>query len=81
MRWSKCPKADEIFLGYTDGLIESRNSAGDFFGEERLKALLYDYAHLSPQQLAQRIFSAIDNFVRDAAKHDDLSLLIIKRTS
>jgi sigma-B regulation protein RsbU (phosphoserine phosphatase) len=72
---------DEMFVGYTDGLVESRNSTGEFFGEERFKALLYDFAHLSPEQLAQRIFTTINNFVNETAKHDDLSLLIIKRIS
>jgi sigma-B regulation protein RsbU (phosphoserine phosphatase) len=72
---------NDIFIGYTDGLVESRNSAGEFFGEERLKNLLYDFAHLSPEQLAQRIFTTIHNFVNETAKHDDLSLVIIKRTA
>jgi sigma-B regulation protein RsbU (phosphoserine phosphatase) len=71
----------EIFIGYTDGLVESRNSAGEFFGEERLKNILYDFAHLSPEHLATRIFTSIHNFVNETAKHDDLSLVIIKRSS
>jgi phosphoserine phosphatase RsbU/P len=72
---------DDLLVGYTDGLVEARNSNGDFFGEDRLRRLLLDFGFLSPEQLAFKIFEAIHKFVQDTNKHDDLSLVIIKRTA
>ena len=69
----------EMFIGYTDGLTESRNSCGEFFGEEQLKQVLARCSYLSPVEIAEKIFSTVNNFVKETSKHDDLSLLIVKR--
>jgi sigma-B regulation protein RsbU (phosphoserine phosphatase) len=69
----------EVFIGYTDGLTEARNMLGEFFGDDRLKKILSRNSHLAPAQLAEKIFETVNLFVKDSTKHDDLSLLIIKR--
>jgi sigma-B regulation protein RsbU (phosphoserine phosphatase) len=71
----------DLLFGYTDGLSEARNLQGEFFGEDRLKKIISRNTHLRPGHLAERIFESVDLFVKDSTKHDDLSLLIIKRSS
>jgi len=36
-------------------------------------------SYLSPVEIAEKIFSTVNNFVKETSKHDDLSLLIVKR--
>jgi len=71
----------ETLLIYSDGLTEARNEAGDFFGEERLFALLRSLAGLRAAEMGARIIAAIADFVGEAPAHDDLSMLVLQRTA
>ncbi|MCK6561315.1 serine/threonine-protein phosphatase [candidate division KSB1 bacterium] len=71
----------ETLLIYSDGLTEARNEAGDFFGEERLFALLRSLAGLQAAEMGARIIAAIAAFVGEAPAHDDLSMLVLQRTA
>ncbi|HTY58256.1 MAG TPA: PP2C family protein-serine/threonine phosphatase [Bacteroidota bacterium] len=70
----------EIVLLYSDGLIETRNPAGEFFGEERLRNLLPGSCASPAAVLGERLVAACDNFQGDAPSHDDLSLVILQRS-
>jgi phosphoserine phosphatase RsbU/P len=69
----------EIVLLYSDGLIETRNPAGEFFGEERLRSLLPGSCASPAAVLGDRLVAACDSFQGDAPAHDDLSLVILQR--
>lgn len=71
----------ETLLIYSDGLTEARNEAGDFFGEERLFALLRSLAGLRAAEMGARIIAEIEKFVGEAHAHDDLSMLMLQRTA
>lgn len=70
----------EIVLIYSDGLIETRNGAGEFFGEEKLRTMLAGSCESSAGELGDRLVEACDRFQGDAPAHDDLSLVILQRT-
>jgi sigma-B regulation protein RsbU (phosphoserine phosphatase) len=69
----------EIVLIYSDGLIETRNVAGEFFGEDRLRILLPGSCASGAAELGERLVSACDRFQGYAPAHDDLSLVILQR--
>lgn len=71
----------ETLLIYSDGLTEARNEAGDFFGEERLLALVRSLAGLRAAEMGARIIAEIERFVGEARAHDDLSMLVLQRTA
>jgi sigma-B regulation protein RsbU (phosphoserine phosphatase) len=71
--------ADNLLIVYSDGLTEAMNAAGDFFGEERLRALVPPLARQSAEQVGERLLAAVEQFVGDAPRHDDLSLVVLKR--
>jgi serine phosphatase RsbU (regulator of sigma subunit) len=71
----------DALIVYTDGVTEAMDRNGDFFGDERLRALLPTFAGLSAAEMASRILAAVDAFVGDAPPHDDVSLAIIRRAS
>ncbi|MDA1091089.1 MAG: SpoIIE family protein phosphatase [Proteobacteria bacterium] len=64
---------------YTDGLTEAFNAAHNPFGEERLEAALSRHGAKSPSDMAGAVAAAIAEFVGEAAQHDDITSLVIKR--
>jgi phosphoserine phosphatase RsbU/P len=69
----------ETLVVYSDGVTEAMNAAGEFFGDERLVALLPSIARLPAAAAGERIVAAVDAFVGAAPRHDDLSVVILRR--
>jgi len=69
----------DTLLIYSDGLTEARNEAGDFFGEERLFALLASLTGLAAHEIGARILREVENFIGEAKAYDDLSLIVLQR--
>jgi sigma-B regulation protein RsbU (phosphoserine phosphatase) len=63
----------------TDGLMERRNSAGEFFGEERLQKLFRDHLHLPTEELVEHAFRAVKDFGGGGPFEDDATLVIVRR--
>jgi phosphoserine phosphatase RsbU/P len=61
-------------LLYTDGLVEAANAAGDFFGQESLRACFKESANLPVAEAAEHILSSVQRWA--AAQEDDLTLLV-----
>jgi serine phosphatase RsbU (regulator of sigma subunit) len=68
----------DVFVFYTDGVSEAMNSDEEIFGEERLRVIIEKYAHLSPQQLQEKIVDAVGEFSGKAPQHDDLTMVVVK---
>ncbi|HEY6765109.1 MAG TPA: PP2C family protein-serine/threonine phosphatase [Candidatus Sulfotelmatobacter sp.] len=64
---------DRLLL-YTDGLVEAANVAGEFFGQESLRALLQNTAELAPSEAADRIVHTVQQWA--ASQEDDLTVLV-----
>jgi serine phosphatase RsbU (regulator of sigma subunit) len=64
---------------YSDGVSEAMNEAGDFFGDERLLAVVGQSNGLPPEAIGARVLDAVAAFVGDAVPNDDLSLIVLKR--
>lgn len=69
----------DLFVMYSDGVTEAKNDAGDFFGKERLTALLKQ-ASGSPEQIGLGIVAGVDRFMGQTPPSDDLSLIILRRS-
>jgi hypothetical protein len=72
-------KSGDLFIGYSDGIIEARNESGGFYGLERLKSLLPAHRNSSAEQIGKQILEDVRRFVGDASASDDMSLVILKR--
>ena len=68
----------DLFLLYTDGLTEAMNPAGDFFGEDRLSALVQSHGTEPFHQLRDEILGAIGTFVGPAEQQDDMTMLLLR---
>ena len=69
----------DLILFYSDGLVEARNESGEFFGEDRLRAVLSSSSRLTSGRIGEELLAAVDRFRGEARAHDDLTLLVLKR--
>lgn len=71
-------KPDGVFVAYTDGLIEARNSKREFFGEDGIMAALCEAHDGSARAIAEHI---IDRSLSHAGGKfsDDVAILVLKR--
>ena len=72
-------KPGEMLIAYSDGLTEALNAAGEFYGEDRLRADFADLAPLTAKQAGERILASVDAFIGTTRPYDDLSLVVLKR--
>jgi DNA-binding response OmpR family regulator/serine phosphatase RsbU (regulator of sigma subunit) len=61
------------FYMWSDGIIESRNDAGDLFGEERLNDI-FD-KNQNPDSLFDEIVDIVNTFTGESGKDDDTTML------
>jgi phosphoserine phosphatase RsbU/P len=69
---------DTLFL-FTDGLSESRDSAGGEYGAERLRELLCRHHALAPAELIEACLGDLKDFCAGAPRHDDLTVMTLRR--
>jgi serine phosphatase RsbU (regulator of sigma subunit) len=69
----------ETLLVYTDGVTEAMNEARDLFGEERLLGAVMNRASLTAEKLTECVVEKVEDFVQEAERSDDITLLAIKR--
>lgn len=66
---------DRFYL-WSDGIMESQNTVGEMFGEERLAAIFR--ANNNADNLFEDINYALECFIGDAERADDLSIAEVK---
>jgi serine phosphatase RsbU (regulator of sigma subunit) len=70
----------DTLLLYSDGATESVNPQEEEFGEERLIAQLRQVAAGDPEAALTRLKEAILGFCGTAPRHDDITLLVMRRS-
>ncbi|TGK02561.1 serine/threonine-protein phosphatase [Leptospira langatensis] len=68
---------DKIVL-YTDGIPDSRNSEGEFFGEDRLANILEKNSEASPETLCDFVMKGVQSFQGESQLQDDMALLVVE---
>ena len=71
-------EGNDVFVLYSDGIIEAENEDGEEFGEERLERLITRNAQLPPVQLKEAVLHELDDFCHGMVQADDVSLVAIK---
>lgn len=71
---------DEALVVFTDGITDSHSADGALFGDARLRELMAAPVE-SAQAMVQRIQSAVRLHAGDVPAFDDVTLLVVRRTS
>ena len=73
----KLAKGDMLIF-YTDGIVEAMNKHEEIFGFERLIELVQEENSLTADALMKKILYRANEFVGEAAQHDDLTVIVVR---
>ena len=68
----------DLFLFFTDGLTEARNSDKQEYGEDRVLEIVKKYNNQKVEVVQENIIKDVTEFIGDTNRHDDLSLISTK---
>lgn len=68
----------DLFVMYTDGAIEEKNSQDEEFGLERLIQEIIDRKHLPSQEIIENLYNLIVEYADGAEQFDDFTVMILK---
>ena len=71
--------AGDLLLIYSDGVPDACTLQDEEFGLERTIECLKATRALAPEEILDRLFASIDDFVGAAPQHDDITALVVKR--
>lgn len=80
-RFTRFLKPNDVFLLYTDGVIEARNAAGEEFGRDRLRKIVQNNIESSAVRLTETVMEAVNEFAGTTTFADDLCLLAVEVTA
>jgi sigma-B regulation protein RsbU (phosphoserine phosphatase) len=73
--------ADEWLVIFTDGVVEAVNPGGEEYEEPRLIRLVDGAGTSTPPELLRRLLAELDSYVGNTPQHDDMTCLLLKRSS
>ena len=76
--WSVTLEPGNIVIFHSDGIAETMNSEGQFFGTERLRKLVETHHELAATELSDLILREVDWFAQSAPLSDDRTLVVLK---
>ena len=76
--WGVTLEPGNILVFHSDGITETANSEGQFFGTTRLRELIEKHQDLTAVELADKILGEVDWFSRSAPLSDDRTLVVMK---
>jgi sigma-B regulation protein RsbU (phosphoserine phosphatase) len=68
----------DILLLYTDGITEARNASGEFFGADRLCAILAKVYNEEPEKIVDMLLREVTEFIGLSVAEDDISMVVMK---
>ncbi|MGB6684205.1 MAG: PP2C family protein-serine/threonine phosphatase, partial [Candidatus Acidiferrum sp.] len=76
--WGVSLAQGDILVFHSDGISETINSEGQFFGTEKLRLLIEQHHDVGAAELADLIFREVDWFAQGAPLADDRTLVVLK---
>lgn len=68
----------DMLLFFSDGITETRNSAGDLFGPDRLEEFVRTHPDLTPDELVEAVHEAVFDFSGNERLTDDLTTVAVR---
>jgi len=76
--WSVTLEPGDILVFHSDGIAETANSGGQFFGTTRLRKLIEQHHELAAAEIADLVLREVDWFAQSAPLSDDRTLVVLK---
>jgi DNA-binding GntR family transcriptional regulator len=70
--------AGDVLVAYTDGITESENRRGEFWGQKRFENLLRSCRDCTPKQIIRVVLDAIASFTKGHSQRDDITLVVAR---
>ncbi len=70
--------AGDVFLFFSDGILDATSSKGELFGRHRLEKIVRDNARRSAEELVDTIFTAVSSHAEGVEAFDDQTIVAIK---
>ena len=68
----------DVFLFYTDGIIDARNTIQEEYGYDRFLDCVHTHAQESPTNLLKKIQIDWDTFAQNTLQYDDYTALVLR---
>jgi sigma-B regulation protein RsbU (phosphoserine phosphatase) len=68
----------QLLVMYTDGVTEACNPRQEFFGQDRLQALVLEHGREEAHSVVRQVHESVLSFTEGAAQADDITLLVMK---
>ena len=72
------PESGDLFVFYTDGVVEAMDSYYRTFGEDNLSRIICENSGKSAEEIKKIIIDAVKNFTYSSPVQDDLTLIVMK---
>src|SRR5450432_5399 len=69
---------DDVFVFFSDGILDATNKAGDLFGRTRLEKIITEQCASSAEAMVKAIFKAVAEHARGVETFDDQTVVVIK---
>ena len=69
---------DDVFVFFSDGILDATNKAGDLFGRTRLEKIIAECAESSAESMVKSIFKAAAEHASGVETFDDETVVAIK---
>jgi sigma-B regulation protein RsbU (phosphoserine phosphatase) len=69
---------DDVFVFFSDGILDATNKAGDLFGRTRLEKIITECARTSAESMVKSIFKAAAEHAAGVDTFDDQTVVAIK---
>jgi phosphoserine phosphatase RsbU/P len=76
--WSVTLEIGDILVFHSDGIAETTNSEGQFFGVTRLRKLIEQHRESTAAEIADLVLREVDWFTQNAPLSDDRTLVVLK---
>jgi sigma-B regulation protein RsbU (phosphoserine phosphatase) len=69
---------DDVFVFFSDGILDATNKAGDLFGRTRLEKVITEQCASSAEAMVKAIFKAVAEHARGVETFDDQTVVAVK---
>jgi sigma-B regulation protein RsbU (phosphoserine phosphatase) len=71
-------EADDVFVFFSDGILDATNKAGDLFGRTRLEKIINGCYGNSAESIVKSVFKAVAEHAKGVETFDDQTVVAIK---